>query len=453
MRKFVLVTVLLACVGCATKESRLRHELDRGTGTVRLPAGVIEISSELVVPKGAHGLQVLGAPSGTVLRASSSFRGRAILRVERADRVVLAGFAIDGNRAALERRAGLPPSDVPFCRFTEDNGILAEDVKGLAISDVRLSNVAGFAILISRSSEVRIERVRVEDSGSRNTKGRNNTTGGILLEEGTSGFQVLSCTFRNVRGNGIWTHSLYTSPRNRDGLISGNRFASMGRDAIQVGHASAMRVENNSGTRIGYPFEEVDVEGGGIPVAIDTAGNVDGSTYARNHFEEANGKCIDLDGFHHGEVRGNACTNRGSAGDYPHGHYGIVFNNSNPDMQSEGVTVAGNVIDGAKFGGIFVIGTGNTIVENKLTNLNLARCNESGAKYGCLYYPDQPDLLRSGIYLGQGAARPAAARGNTITGNEISGYGMRERCIVAAPGVSLSWNKAERNRCVSEESK
>ncbi len=364
MRKLVLAAALLACAGCSSKESRLRDELSRGTGTVRLPAGVVEISSELVIPAGARGVQVLGAPSGTVLRASTTFRGRAILSVGAAADVRLAGFTIDGNRAALEKRAGLPPSDVPFCRFTGNNGILAEDVRGLTVSNVRLRNVAGFAVLVSRSSGVRIENVQVEDSGSRDAKGRNNTSGGILLEEGTADFQVLGCTFRRVRGNGVWTHSLYTSPRNRDGLVSGNRFESMGRDAIQVGHAIRVRVENNSGTRIGYPFEEVDVEGVGIPVAMDTAGNVEASLYAGNRFEEVNGQCIDLDGFHHGEVRDNACINRGSAEDYPHGHYGIVFGNSNPDMQPEGVTVAGNVIDGAKFGGIFVIGTGNTIVGN-----------------------------------------------------------------------------------------
>ncbi len=148
------------------------------------------------------------------------------------------------------------------------------------------------------------------------------------------------------------------------------------------------------------------------PVAIDTAGNVDRSVYAGNRFEEVNGKCIDLDGFHHGEVLDNACINRGSADDYPHGHYGIVFNNSNPDMQSEEVTVARNVIDGAKFGGIFVLGSRNRILGNVLRNLNLAHCNDSGAKYGCLYYSTEPDLLRSGIYLGSHAARPAPARGN-----------------------------------------
>ena len=44
---------------------------------------------------------------------------------------------------------------------------------------------------------------------------------------------------------------------------------------MQVGHATAVRVERNEGAEIGYPEEDVDVEGGGVPVAIDTAGNVE----------------------------------------------------------------------------------------------------------------------------------------------------------------------------------
>jgi hypothetical protein len=39
------------------------------------------------------------------------------------------------HRAALAKPSGLPPSDVPFCRFTGNNGILAEDVQGLTISE------------------------------------------------------------------------------------------------------------------------------------------------------------------------------------------------------------------------------------------------------------------------------------------------------------------------------
>ncbi len=447
MRKLALAAALLACLGCGTQESRIRKELERGTGLVQLPAGRIEVSSELVIPQGSHDLVLAGAVSGTTLVASARFQGAAVLHIKSGKNIRIRNLVIDGNRAVLERPAGLPPSDVPFCRFTANNGILAEDVRGLAVSAVRLTNIAGFAVLVARSSSVRIEHARIEDSGSRNAKGRNNSTGGILLEEGSSEFQVSDCTLKNVLGNGIWTHSLYTSARNSHGRISGNSLDTIGRDAVQVGHATDVDVEKNSGRRIGYPFEAVDVEGAAIPVAVDSAGNVDKTIYAGNRFQEVNGKCIDLDGFHDGEVLDNNCTNRGSAEEYPNGHYGIVFNNSNPDMQSEAVTVSGNTIDGAKFGGIFVIGSRNRIVGNHLLNLNLAHCNESGAKYGCLYYPDQPDLLRSGIYLGRGAARPAPARDNVIEGNQISGYGMPWRCIAAAPGVSLAANQVERNRC------
>ncbi|HSW48796.1 MAG TPA: right-handed parallel beta-helix repeat-containing protein [Bryobacteraceae bacterium] len=447
MRPYGAVLVLVICLGCGSREARIRDGLARGAGTVQLPPGVTEISSELAIPEGARDLVLTGSPSGSVLRASAAFRGTALVRVGRGTNIRLTGFSIDGNRTALARPAGLAPSDVPFCRFTVNNGILAEDVQGLTVSSIQLTEVAGFAVLVARSSRVMIENVQVENSGSKNEKGRNNTTGGILIEEGTSGFQVLNCTLRNVLGNGIWTHSLYTSPRNRDGRISGNVLEDIGRDALQAGHATGVRIENNSGRRIGYPPEAVDVENGAIPVAIDTAGNVDKSVYAGNRFEEVNGKCIDLDGFHHGEVSHNSCVNRGSAEDYPHGHYGIVFNNSNPDMQSEGILISQNTIDGAKFGGIFVIGSRNRITENSLRNLNLARCNESGAKYGCLYYPEEPDLLRSGIYLGKGAHRPAPARGNLVEANEVSGYGMDGRCIAAAPGVSLAANRVENNRC------
>jgi hypothetical protein len=188
----------------------------------------------------------------------------------------------------------------------------------------------------------------------------------------------------------------------------------------------------------------VDVEGGGTPVAIDTAGNVDKSSYTENRFEEINGKCIDLDGFHNGEVTRNVCVNKFAASDYPFGHYGIVFNNTNPDMQSRNIRVLNNTIDGAKYGGIFVIGRGHTISGNRLINLNTARCNETP---GCLYDREQPDLLRSGIYLGRKAERPDIASENTITDNEISGYNMQSHCVIAAPGVMVRTNRIERNEC------
>ncbi len=413
------------------------------SGTVTLPPGLIELHQELVIPEGARELEIRGAPQGTALKAADDFRGRALLVIRHSRQVRILNLTLDGNRAALARPQGLPPHDVPFCRFTVHNGVLAEDIEGLEVANVRLRNIAGFAILVARSQQVRIEHVHIEDSGSLDALGRNNTTGGILLEEGTADFLVRECHLRRVRGNGIWTHSLYTSPRNRDGLIVSNHFEELARDAIQIGHATGVRVEGNRGRRIGYPLSEVDPQA--TPVAIDTAGNTDASVYAFNHFEEINGKCIDLDGFHHGEVRANVCRNQGPRRNYPHGHFGIVLNNSNPDMQSENILILGNEIEGAVYGGIFLVGSGHQVVANRLRRLNLARCRPDLP--GCVYWADEPELLSAGIYLGRRAERPAITRDNLIRDNVITGFGMRSRCIVAGPGVKASDNRITGNQC------
>jgi hypothetical protein len=320
-------------------------------------------------------------------------------------------------------------------------------VSKLRIENLRFRNIAGFAVLVSRSRDIRIDQVEVADSGSRDPRGRNNTTGGILLEEGTGDFRVTRSVFRNIRGNGVWTHSLFTSPRNHDGWIAFNLFQDLARDAIQVGHAANVRVEENQGTRIGYPAELVDLESQAYPVAIDTAGDVDHSSYARNRFTEIDGKCIDLDGFHDGEVIGNSCVNRPDAALYPFGNIGILFNDSNPHTRSERIRVVGNLLDGVKYTGIFAFGTGHEIARNRLLHLNLAHCNEEAAKSGCYYPKGEPDALQTGIYMGRGILWPEPARGNVVADNEISGYRMKERCIGFAPGVEPSANTIRNNRC------
>jgi hypothetical protein len=179
-----------------------------------------------------------------------------------------------------------------------------------------------------------------------------------------------------------------------------NTFEAIGRDAIQVGHATEIHVQRNQGSRIGYPITIVDVEGGGTPVGIDTAGNVDRSTYLNNSFFDVNGKCIDLDGFHDGEVRANTCESVA--------HYAIVMNNTNPDMQSRNIAITGNHIKGALYGGIFVIGTGHTITGNVMQLLNRAHC-EAG-KAGCVYRADEPDMLLAGSISARALnARPPTA--------------------------------------------
>jgi parallel beta-helix repeat protein len=427
-----------------SSEDRLRTALLAKTGVVTLPAGVIEVSREIVLPSDAHDLDIRG--NSTTIKAAATFRGRGLMVLQAGKNIKIENVSLDGNREAVGRPMGLPPSSAMFSRFTPNNGILAEGVTGLEIAQVKATAIAGFAILVNAGHEVRIHDVQITASGGLNARKRNNATGGILLEEGTTDFEVLQCRIADVRGNGIWTHSLYTSPRNARGRIAGNEFAMMGRDAIQVGHAMAVRVENNRGRMIGYPVEEVDLEGQAFPVAVDTAGNVDASVYRNNQFEEIDGKCFDLDGFHDGEVSGNTCASEDEIKSYPYGNFGIIMNNTNPDMQSRNVRITNNTIDGGLFGGIFIIGTGNTVTGNHLLHLNKAHCNEPGP-INCAYAPAQPDLLRSGIYLGAGAERPDVARGNTIENNEVSGYGMSRHCIGVAPGVSLAANKVSKNEC------
>lgn len=440
---FALLLILNACA--TSPEARVRALIQHKTGVVHLPAGVIEISSELKLAPDAHDLTIAG--SNTTLRASDRFEGRAMLSADGARNIRVLGISFDGNRARLAEPVEMAPPENAFRVYYEKNGILFDRSQGIAISNVHLNNIVSFAILVSRSSNIRIADAAVNDSGSLDPRGRNNTTGGILIEEGSSDFSVRNCNFRNIRGNALWTHSLYTSPRLKDGVISENHFDTVGRDAIEVAHATSVRVEQNTGTHIGYPPPIVDIEHGGTPVAIDTAGNVDHSSYLRNQFSEINGKCIDLDGFHDGVVRENQCVNQDAVENYPFGHFGIVMNDTNPDMRSENIELSGNVIDGTKFGGLFVMGSHHRIIGNTFRNLNLAGCNENSSRFGCIYKKDEPEMLESGIYLGRGVARMEQTVGNVIRDNEISGHKMKTRCIAAGPGVSLAANTIEGNRC------
>jgi hypothetical protein len=414
-----------------------------GSRVVELPAGTIEMHRELLV---ANGTELRGSPRGTVLHAAADFDGRALLVVYGAG-VTVRDLTLDGNRETLEHRTGLPRADRPFSEFTRGNGILALGARNLHLLRLRFRNIPGFAVLASRGRGVHIERADVADSGSRDARGRNNSTGGILLEEGTRDFGVTHSQFRNIRGSGVWTHSLFTSPRNSDGEIAFNEFADLARDAIQVGHATNVNVEDNWGTRIGYPAELVDLEDQAYPVALDTAGDVDRTRYARNRFTEVDGKCIDLDGFHDGEVIDNACVNRPDGSLYPYGNVGILFNDSNPHTRSRNIRLTGNLLDGVKFTGIYTFGTGHTIARNRLLNVNLAHCNEEAAKSGCYYPKGEPDALQSGIYLGRGFLWSEPSQAIVVEDNEISGFGMKQRCIGYAPGVSPGANTVRNNRC------
>jgi hypothetical protein len=430
----------------ASPEQHLRVLLAARTGAVQLPSGTIELNSGIALPDGAHDLVISG--NSTTLRCSGAFRGSAVLSCQHCRRITIRDLSIDGNRAQLEKPLPPPPSGGPtFASYFANNGLLFTDTDGITVENVTLRNIAGLAILASNTHHVKIRHSSVADSGSNNARGRNNTSGGILIEEGSSDFEVSQCTLRTIRGNGIWTHSRFA--RNANGVIAGNTLSEIGRDAIQVGHATNVRVTGNLGSKIGFPASEIDAEALATPVGIDTSGNVDRSVYEGNHFEEINGKCIDLDGFHDGAVRDNTCVNHGRPEDYSWGNFGIVMNNSNPDMESRNIVIEENEISGTKYGGIFVIGTGHKVRGNRLSRINLTHCPEGAARFAC-EFREQPGMLESGIYLGSLAQRPAPARGNVVERNIVKGWRMRTRCVGFAPGVSAAGNTIRGNVCSDE---
>jgi hypothetical protein len=411
--------------------------------------GTLTIHSEIVLPPNSHDLDIDARQLTIIL--SPDFRGRAAVVIPGGKNIHIFGLTIDGNREHIQHPAqGLPPNTA-FAGFTRDNGILAWNVDGIRIDSVKMRNIAGHAILVNNSNNVHILAVKVSDSGSRNANKRNNTTGGILLEEGTRDFEIANCEMVNILGNGIWTHAYDYSPRNTNGRITGNRIVGIGRDAIQVGHATHVLVEKNTGARVGYPVDAVDVEAQAWPCAIDTSGDVDATQYRSNSFEEVNGKCIDLDGFHDGEVRDNACINHQGRDDYPTGQMGIVMNNTYPKMQTRNILIWGNRLEGVLYTGLLVIGSGHRISHNHFSQLNLAHCNEAPARFGCTYLAGEPDFLRSGIYLRNGASRPAETRDNVIEFNEMDGFGIGIKCVVFGPGVAVNQNRVGHNDCQDDQ--
>src|SRR5436190_9694649 len=119
----------------------------------RLPAGVLEIHSEIVADS-----DLAGHPSGSILRMAPDFHGRAAI-VVRSNGVRLRDFTIVGNRDTRELRTGLPPYDVPFARFTTGNGVLVENASAVAIERLTFREIAGFAVLVTRSEHVAIHGV------------------------------------------------------------------------------------------------------------------------------------------------------------------------------------------------------------------------------------------------------------------------------------------------------
>ena len=446
----IAVLVSQACHISEDAENTLNGELASGVAVVELPMGILLLHHTLRVPRGGKTTEIRGHGIGTTVRLAKDFSGKAVFLADGVSHVAFKSFILEGNRASLQSDRYLPPDGTAFSDYYSDNGIVITNSQDVTVSDVTFRNIRGFPLIVGASSQVTISGLTIDDSGSLGPNGRNNTSGGILLEQGVRNFVVEHTKIRNVLGNAIWTHSYGSSPRNESGIIQDNDVADVARDAIQVGHATGVRVIHNRGDRIGFPAQYVDSEHQGTPVALDTAGNVDRSVYSDNAFTNVGGQCIDLDGFHDGEVTGNSCRNDLPLSEYPYLHFGILFGNHNPGMNSTGVKLTNNTVDGFAYGGLYLIGEGNLIEGNRFLHTNRARCTGEPSSALCNYALDQPDLLRSGIYLGRTGGRPTKTQGNIIRDNVVQGFGADKWCIEAAPGVPLTRNNISGNVCRAE---
>jgi hypothetical protein len=415
---------------------------------IELPAGETHLKRPIQIPRGAAHLTIRGHPRGSTLVMGSDFQGSAAIVLDGVSDADVSGFEVRGNRAELESDWYLPLKEAAFADYYSGNGIVVRGSKRVRIRNVGFQKIRAFPVLVNASAGVTIDGVRIGDCGTLNRAGRNNTTGGILLEEGVTRFEVANSVIRRITGNAIWTHSYSRSPRQADGVIRGNSIDTVGRDAIQVGHASRVRVEGNTGANLGFPAEYVDVENHGVAVALDTAGNVDHSVYSKNRFTDVNGQCIDLDGFHDGSVTDNSCVNKKPPESYPASHYGIVFGNNDPAVESTNIVVTGNTVDGFAYGGVFLIGRHNRVENNRLVNLNRAHCGSVPLTARCNYaIAEQPDLLRSGIYLAANGGRATVTKDNVVRGNTVSGFGIAAHCVGSDPGVSPGQNRIAENSC------
>jgi hypothetical protein len=306
-------------------EAVLRRALAGKTGAVTLPSGTIEISREIVLAPDAHDLDIRG--SGTVIKASDAFRGRALIVIPGGKNIRIRDLTLDGNREVIGHLMSIPPAGTLLSRFVPDNGIVAEGVAGLEIGPMKAKHIAGFAIIAGSSHEVRIHHVDITESGGFNSQRKNAAGGGIAIEEVTSDFEIHGCLFGTIRGTAITVRS------SQRGKIFENEFRAIARDAIDVTQATGVSIDNNHAEQIGIPLEEVDAQGA---------------------------LCMRLERFDRGQVTGNTCSEAllgavsiGGAMDKISGNHFTGLNVGRRDSSgiflapgSKDITVEGNEVSG-----------------------------------------------------------------------------------------------------------
>ncbi len=262
-RRLLVRTGILTCLALTslfaadTPESLLRAALRAETGSVTLPKGTIELSREILLAPKAHDLDIRG--DGTTIKAAATFRGRALLVVQSGSRNVnIHDLALDGNRDAVGRFTSLPPTGTLLSRVVANNGILVESSDSVHITRLKAAHVAGFTVLVSGGKGMSASEVEITESGGLSLQRRNNGSGGIALEDGTTDFDIRNNRFGGIRGVGVTLRGVDR------GVVSDNDFVVIARAAIQSDSSAHLTVENNVIHRVGVPVAEAD----GPPVCI-----------------------------------------------------------------------------------------------------------------------------------------------------------------------------------------
>src|SRR5580700_10240336 len=112
---FRIFGFLLACVlltGCGvSSEASLRAAFERNSGRIQLPLGTIELKAPLRLKPGAHDVEIVGDPGGSILRMAKDFQGKAVIVGTNVSNIRVAGFQIIGSRDGLMSNRYLPGAD------------------------------------------------------------------------------------------------------------------------------------------------------------------------------------------------------------------------------------------------------------------------------------------------------------------------------------------------------
>ena len=223
-----------------------------------------------------------GAPSGSTLRASAEFKGRAMV-VLGSDATV-ERVTIDGNRAKLARPMPIAPYDRAFADFYRTTESSASGTHEHHHSKCEAEKHCKLRGNRERGEErQRSSASTVSDSGSLNDKAATTRPGAFFSRKEQRSSSCRTACFENVHGNGIWTHSrnvLGTGMAESQATDS----STIGRDAIQVGHATEVRVDHQYRLAHRISHEMVDMEGGGCRSRSTLREMCDKSVYEENEF-------------------------------------------------------------------------------------------------------------------------------------------------------------------------